>query len=94
MGTETSRWIMPRVRLTDRFVANAKPTEGKRTDYFDEVTKGLTLRVSDNGGTWTYHFTSPRDGKRARLTLGTYPAISLSAARGAALEAQSQRRGW
>ena len=32
--------------------------------------------------------TSPRDGKRARATIGTYPATSLAAARGKALEAR------
>jgi len=86
MGAE-----MPRVKLTDRFVLHAKPTEGERTDYFDETTRGLALRVSEHGTkSWTFHFTSPRDGKRARLTIGTYPATSLAAARGRALEAKSQ----
>src|SRR5207237_157527 len=37
---------------------------------------------------WTFNFTSPKDGKRARLTLGTYPALSLATARGLALEAK------
>ena len=34
--------------------------------------------------------TSPRDGKRARLSLGTYPATSLAKARGSAIEARGQ----
>jgi integrase len=81
---------MPQVKLTDRFVAHAKPEGGLRTDYFDEVTKGLALRVSEHGKkTWTYHFTSPRDAKRGRLTIGTYPATSLGLARTKALEAKT-----
>ena len=37
---------------------------------------------------WCYLFTSPRDAKRARATIGTYPTTSLAAARGKALEAR------
>ena len=85
---------MPRIALTDRFVASAKPIDGKRTDYFDSGTKGLALRVIAGGHrAWSYHFTSPRDGKRARVALGTYPAQSLSAARGRALEARGHVEG-
>lgn len=80
---------MPRVALTDRFVASAKPTDDSQTDFFDETTKGLSLRVGASGQkTWTFNFTSPRDGKRARVTLGSYPATSLSAARTRAIEAK------
>jgi integrase len=79
---------MPRVALTDRFCASAKPL-GIRTDYFDETIAGLALRVTHQGHrSWCYLFTSPRDGKRARATLGTYPATSLAAARGKALDAR------
>jgi integrase len=80
---------MPRLSLTDRFVAGAKPPAGVRVDYFDEKTAGLALRVSPGGWkSWTFHFTSPGDGKRARITLGTYPATSLSGARTRATEAR------
>lgn len=79
---------MPRVALTDRFCAAAKPL-GSRTDFFDTTVPGLALRVTENGHrSWTYLFTSPRDGKRARATIGTYPSTSLAAARGRALEAR------
>jgi integrase len=82
---------MPKVKLTDRFVASAKAGEGGRTDYFDAVTKGLVLRVSDGGHkAWGFFFTSPSDDKRARVALGTYPGVSLADARGRALEAASQ----
>ena len=79
---------MPRVALTDLFCKTAKPL-GVRTDYFDETIAGLALRVTEQGHrSWSYLFTSPRDGKRARATIGTYPATSLAAARGKALEAK------
>jgi len=75
-----------RVALTDRFVATTK-AKG-RTEFFDAKTKGLSLRVSPTAKTWAYHFTT-NDGKRARLTLGSFPSLSLAAARGLALEAQA-----
>jgi integrase len=79
---------MPTVGLTDRFCAAAKALGG-RTDYFDETVQGLALRVTEGGHrSWCFHYRSPRDGKRARATIGTYPATSLASARGKALEAR------
>jgi integrase len=79
---------MPTVGLTDRFCATVKALGG-RTDYFDETVQGLALRVTEAGHrSWCFHYRSPRDGKRARATIGTYPATSLAAARGKALEAR------
>jgi hypothetical protein len=77
-----------RVMLTDRFCATVTPPA--RTDYFDEQVAGLALRVTEQGHrSWSYLFTSPRDGRRARVSLGTYPATSLAGARGKALEARA-----
>jgi integrase len=79
---------VPRVALTDRFCSAAKAI-GARTDYFDATVPGLALRVTGKGHrSWCYLYTSPRDGKRTRATIGTYPATSLAAARGKALEAR------
>jgi integrase len=79
---------VPKVALTDRFCSSAKAL-GTQTDFFDETVSGLALRVTAQGyRSWSYLFTSPRDGKRARATIGTYPATSLAAARGKALEAK------
>jgi integrase len=80
---------MPKRLLTDRFCTHAKALEGDvQTDYFDEATKGLALRVSRSGTkSWTWHHTT--NGKRARLTFGNYPAISLGAARAKADEARA-----
>jgi integrase len=76
-----------RLLLTDRFCDRAK-AQGAQTDYFDETVSGLALRVSRGRKSWTLHYT--RDGKRARLTFGTYPAISLAAARRKAIEAKAE----
>jgi integrase len=79
---------MPTVALTDRFCSTVKPV-GARTDYFDVTVQGLALRVTKQGHrSWCFHFRSPRDGKRARATIGSYPSTSLAAARGKALEAR------
>ena len=76
---------MPRVELTDRYVSSAKTG-----DYFDAKTPGLNLRVTPNGvRSWFIVFTAPKDGKRARATLGRYPQTSLARARAKAGEARS-----
>jgi integrase len=77
---------MARFAFTDRFIHNAKPPRGGRGEYFDEATRGLALRVSPAAKSWCFHYTA--DGVRKRLTLGTYPATSLSKARTLATEAR------
>ena len=77
-----------RVQMTDRFVATAK-TDNAQAEFFDTKVKGLSLRVSRAGARrWHFHYTSSV-GKRARASLGTYPATPLGAARAAAIEARS-----
>jgi hypothetical protein len=78
--------------LTDRFCDRAEPQNNEaQTDYFDETVPGLALRVAMSGRkTWTLHFTSPGERKRARLTLGTYPATSLGSARTQALQTRGE----
>ena len=82
---------MPKVMLTDRFAASAKPLNGdERTDFFDALVTGLCLRATKDRRSWSFCFANPIDRKWTRLTFGTYPAISLAAARGKALEAKGQ----
>src|SRR5262245_42516117 len=75
-----------RIALTDRFVAGAKAAT--RAEFFDSRVTGLALRVSPTAKSWAFHFTDGT-GKRARLTLGPFPAITLAGARGLAIEAQA-----
>jgi integrase len=81
---------MPRRALTDRFCQHAKAVAGEpQTDYFDEDTPGLALRVTKAAArSWTYHFTLA--SRRVRMTFGTYPALSLAVARTKAAEAKRE----
>jgi integrase len=79
---------MPRIALTDRFVAGAKPNSEAQTDYFDTTVSGLALRVSKHRRAWTFNYTSPKNDKRARITIGNYPTLPLAVARRKALEAK------
>lgn len=63
--------------LTATAVRNAKPTE-KTQRLFDG--SGLYLEVSPKGGKW-WRLKYRYAGKEKRLSLGTYPEISLKAAR-------------
>jgi integrase len=77
-----------RVTLTDRMALHAK-VDSVQIDHFDEKQPGLSLRVSPGGRkSWSFVYTRPSDRKRARITLGTYPAMSLASARGKAVEAR------
>jgi integrase len=79
-----------KLQLTDRFCERAKPQQGQtQTDYFDANVSGLALRVAVGHKAWSFHFTSPGDGKRARLTFGSYPATSLASARTRATDAKA-----
>jgi integrase len=91
---DVPRGEMPmKVDLTDRFISSLK-AQDKPTDYFDSKAKGLNLRVTPNGiKAWSVMFTSPKNGKRARLSLGTYPATSLTTARTRAVEARGHVEG-
>jgi len=77
--------------LTDRFVAGAKVMNGAaQIDVFEPKRKwrGLAVRVSRTGlKTWCFFYTW--QGKRVRLSLGQYPAVSVAEAHTRAIEARS-----
>ena len=77
---------MPRKNLTSRFVEGV--TVETRTDYWDDVVRGLVLRVSPTGvKAWTVVYSREADGEKRRVTLGKFPALSLEKARRKALDA-------
>ena len=78
---------MARKALTDRFVESVKVT--KRENYFDEKAAGLCLRVTPGGSkSWSFVY---RNGSGPQwLALGSYPALTLSRARGLALMHRAQ----
>lgn len=72
--------------LNDRQIRNAKPNEaGKKAKLFDGG--GLYLEVTPAGGK-IFRLKYRIDGKEKTLTIGKYPAVSLSEARQAAENAR------
>ena len=77
---------MARRSLTAAAVDRIKPpTQGRQVDHFDKGFPGLALRLSYGGGK-SFVFFYRIGGRQRRLTLGTYPAISLADAREALLQ--------
>ncbi|GAB1621414.1 integrase domain-containing protein [Agarivorans albus] len=73
-------------RLTDKEIKAARPGD-KEYNLFDG--DGLRLRVKPNGSKlWMVNYYRPVTRKRANLSLGKYPNLSLANARKAALEAK------
>lgn len=67
--------------LTDQGVQKEKTTAPQK-DIPDAKVRGLQLRVTRQGTkTWAIRYTRQSDGRLRRLTLGTFPAISLAEAR-------------
>jgi integrase len=83
---------MPRLKaITDSAAKRLKPPAAGQVDYFDGSFPGLSLRVSCGGRkSWTYHYRIR--GKLKRLTIDTYPAMSVSAAHDAWRKARDEVR--
>src|SRR5262245_5158876 len=74
--------------INDTSIRSIKPPATGRVDYFDDVTPGLSLRVTSNDvRTWTVFYRG-KHGRQKRLKLGRYPAVKLVDARELAREAQ------
>jgi integrase len=82
---------VPRVPLTDRFIAGVRPATTRQT-YFDTKHRGLVLRVSPTGSkAWAFVYRV--EGKPPQwLTLGSYPALTLADARKLALDGRRDVR--
>ena len=71
---------MPKRALTDAAVKRLKPPAAGQVDVFDQGFPGLSLRISYGGGkSWAYFYRI--GGRLRRMSLGTYPALSLAEAR-------------
>jgi integrase len=79
--------LMPIIKMTARGVDALRPPQSGQIDYWDGDHPGFGLRVSAGGRkAWVVMY---RHGNvKRRLTLGTYPALSLAAAREKAGSAQ------
>jgi integrase len=66
---------------TERDVGRLKLPNGKADAFhFDELVRGLSVRLQGARKTWVVHY-STADGKRRRLSLGDVAGLSLSDAR-------------
>lgn len=81
---------MPKIvpPLTSTQIKNARPS-AKPTTMFDGVETGLHVLVQPNG-TRIFRLKIKIDGKDRRLTLGTFPDMSLADAREAASKNKKQ----
>jgi hypothetical protein len=70
--------------LTDAAIRNARPRE-KTHILYDE--KGLHLEISPNGGKW-FRLKYRYNKKLRRISLGTYPEVTLAEARASRDEAR------
>jgi integrase len=78
---------MAKATFTARWVEGVKPPATGQIDYFDAKPPGVGLRVSNKGRkTWFVMYRS--GGRLRRLTLGTYPALTLADARDQATAAK------
>ena len=69
-----------------------KAPKAGQVDHFDKGHPGLTLRIS-YGGKRTWVFMFRHGGNFHRMTLGTYPVMSLAAARAAWRDARAEVEG-
>ncbi|MGI9463673.1 MAG: Arm DNA-binding domain-containing protein, partial [Aestuariivirgaceae bacterium] len=78
---------MAKKKFSDTSIARLKPPADGRAEYWDEEVPGFGLRVTARG-TKTWQLMYRKDGRKRRLTLGNYPALSLKLARKAAKDAR------
>ncbi len=84
---------MPSQVLSDKLIKSLRPPEAGQLEIFDTILPGFGIRVSQ-GGRKAWILLYRVNGRKRRMTLGAYPALSLSAARTAAGKAiQDVQRG-
>ncbi len=72
---------MPVVNMTARFLETLKPG-AVAVEWFDEHTRGLSLKLNPGGAaTWYFHYSRRADAIRGRVQLGKLAALSLKDAR-------------
>jgi len=67
---------MAKATFTARWVETVNPPEKGQVDYFDTKPPGVGLRITNSGRkSWFVMYRS--GGRLRRLTLGTYPTLTL-----------------
>ena len=80
---------MPKLKFTARGIAAIKPPKAGQVDYWDASIPGFVLRITYAGRkTWCVVYR--HESRKRRLTLGTYPSLSLADARERAKDALQQ----
>lgn len=77
---------MPSIKFTAAKIKFLEPVPDKQVDYFDEDLSGFFVRVSPRGRK-SFGVMYRIGGRFRRLTIGTYPLLSLADARAEALKA-------
>jgi len=81
---------MKKTNFTKVFIDSIKSAaKGKRDYYRDSKVNALELMVTDKGSK-SFKVTRKKDGRIIRVTLGTYPEISVENARKKAFEVNAQ----
>jgi integrase len=79
-----------RLELSDKFIRAITPPAEGRLEFSDTKRPGLRLRVGSSGRfSWLYE-RRVKSGRKMKVTVGTWPTISLSAARKAALDLEHE----
>ena len=87
-----SRQSKRRILNASTLKALTPPPTGS-IDHFDDLTPGLSLRITSNDvRTWTVFFRD-KNGRQKRLTLGRFPAVTFADARDLARNAPWPRAG-
>ncbi|MCC2596223.1 integrase arm-type DNA-binding domain-containing protein [Pusillimonas sp. MFBS29] len=79
---------MASTRLTAIAVEKLNPPASGRKDIYDAEVPGLVLRLSSSG-TKSWSFSYRANSKTRRLTLGSFPGVSLKLARDRARDARA-----
>ncbi len=77
-----SGWMhaMPKMKMVARKIDAMSPPEEGQTDYWDVSLSGFGLRVAASGRkTWIVMYR--HQGRKRRMTLGTYPSLGVADAR-------------
>lgn len=77
---------MPRAKLTDRTILSLTSPGRGQVDYFDALLPGFGVRVSQSGRR-SFVVLYRYNGLKRRMTLGTYPVVTLADAREKARQA-------
>src|SRR5512138_3072953 len=72
---------MPIVRLSPAFVQNVCcPSEQKKIDYFDTITRGFMLEVRSSGGKTYYQRYTDERGRERQYKIGPADVLTLQQA--------------